>query len=140
MEPELKEKTAVATESNINTELGGTLAQFSGSDDATEQVKAYVAKALDSLGNLDNILGDFFAQYRSQITVAGIAFGSFVGVKLTLALLAALNEIPLVQPTLEIVGLIYTGWFAYRYILKADNRQELSSKYDNLKSQVLGNK
>lgn len=140
MEPELKEKTAVATESRINTEVGGSLAQFSGSEDTTEQVKAYVAKALDSLGNLDNILGDFFAQYRSQLTVAGIAFGSFVGVKLTLALLAALNEIPLVQPTLELVGLGYTAWFVYRYVLKADNREELSAKYDGLKNQVLGKK
>ncbi|MBE9032453.1 CAAD domain-containing protein [filamentous cyanobacterium LEGE 11480] len=140
MEPELKEKSAVATESKINTELGGTLAQFSGAEDTTEQVKAYAAKFLDSIGNLDNILGDFFNQYRSQLTIAGIAFGSFVGVKLTLALLAALNEIPLVQPTLELVGLGYTAWFVYRYILKADNRQELSAKYDGVKKQVLGQK
>lgn len=140
MEPELKEKTAVATESKINTELGGSLAQFSGSEDATAQVKEIASKVLDSLGNLDNILGDFFNQYKSQITLTGILFGSFVGVKLTLALLAALNEIPLVQPTLELIGLFYSLWFAYRFILKADNRQELSEKYDGLKNQVLGKK
>ena len=140
MEPELKEKSTVTTESTINTELGGSLAQFSGSEDATEQFKAAASKVLDSLGNLDNILGDFVSQYRSQLTIAGIAFGSFVGVKLTLALLAALNEIPLVQPTLELIGLFYSLWFAYRFILKADNRQELSEKYDGLKNQVLGKK
>jgi CAAD domains of cyanobacterial aminoacyl-tRNA synthetase len=140
MEPELKEQNVVDTASSINTELGGSLAQFSGSEDATEQLKAYAAKALDSLGNLDNILGDFFNQYRSQLTIAGIGFGSFIGVKLTLALLSALNEIPLVQPTLELVGLSYTAWFVYRFILKADNRSELSEKYDGLKNQVLGKK
>ncbi len=140
MEPELKEQSAVDTASNINTELGGSLAQFSGSEDPTEQLKAYAAKALDSLGNLDNILGDFFNKYRSQITIAGIGFGSFIGVKLTLALLSALNEIPLVQPTLELVGLSYTAWFVYRFILRADNRQELTEKYDGLKGQVLGKK
>lgn len=140
MEPELKEQSVVDTASNINTELGGSLAQFSGSEDPTEQLKAYAAKALDSLGNLDNILGDFFNQYRSQITIAGIGFGSFIGVKLTLALLSALNEIPLVQPTLELVGLSYTAWFVYRFVLRADNRQELTEKYDGLKHQVLGKK
>ncbi len=140
MEPELKEQSAVDTATNINTELGGSLAQFSGSEDPTEQLKAYAAKALDSLGNLDNILGDFFNQYRSQITIAGIGFGSFIGVKLTLALLSALNEIPLVQPALELVGLSYTAWFVYRFILRADNRQELTEKYDGLKGQVLGKK
>jgi hypothetical protein len=140
MEPELKEKNAVATDSQINTELGGSLAQFSGSEETAEQLKAYVSKVLDALGNLDHILGDFFSQYRSQITVAGIAFGSFVGVKLTLALLSALNEIPLVQPTLELVGLGYMTWFVYRFILKAENRHELSEKYDGLKGQILGKK
>jgi hypothetical protein len=140
MEPELKEQNAVETASNINTELGGSLAQFSGTEETTEQLKAYAAKVLDSLGNLDNILGDFFNQYRSQITIAGIGFGSFIGVKLTLALLSALNEIPLVQPTLELVGLSYTAWFVYRFILRAENRQELNQKYDGLKHQVLGKK
>jgi hypothetical protein len=140
MEPELKEQNVVETASNINTELGGSLAQFSGTEETTEQLKAYAAKVLDSLGNLDNILGDFFNQYRSQITIAGIGFGSFIGVKLTLALLSALNEIPLVQPTLELVGLSYTAWFVYRFILRAENRQELNQKYDGLKHQVLGKK
>lgn len=140
MESELKEKSAVATESEINTELGGSLAPVSRTEDTTEQLKEYASKVLDTLGNLDNILGDFFTQYRSQITVAGIAFGSFVGVKLTLALLAALNEIPMVQPTLELVGLGYTAWFVYRFVLKADNRHELSEKYDEVKKQVLGKK
>ncbi len=140
MESELKEQSAVATESEINTEIGGSLAPVSRAEDTTEQLKEYAGKVLDSLGNLDNILGDFFNEYRSQITVAGIAFGSFIGVKLTLALLAALNEIPLVQPTLELVGLGYTAWFVYRFILKADNRHELSEKYDEVKSQVLGKK
>jgi hypothetical protein len=140
MEPELKEKNDVAAQSGINTEVGGSLSPFNGTDDTTEQLKAYANKFLDSLGNLDNVLGDFFSQYRSQVTLAGILFGSFVGVKLTLALLGALNEIPLVQPLLELVGLGYSAWFVYRFILKADNRQELSSKYDGLKNQVLGKK
>jgi hypothetical protein len=140
MEPELKEKTVADAASKINTEVGGSLAQFSGSDDATEQLKAYATKALDSLGNLDNILGDFFSQYKRPLKVAGIALGAGIGVKLTLALLASLNEIPLVQPTLELIGLFYALWFSYRYILKADNRQELSQLYDGLKNQVLGKK
>ncbi|MFM2430583.1 MAG: hypothetical protein RLZZ511_1796 [Cyanobacteriota bacterium] len=140
MEPELKEKTVADSASKINTELGGSLAQFSGSDDTTEQLKAYATKALDSLGNLDNILGNFFNEYKRPIKIAGIAIGAGVGVKLTLALLASLNEIPLIQPGLELIGLFYSLWFAYRYILKADNRQELSELYDGLKNQVLGKK
>jgi CAAD domains of cyanobacterial aminoacyl-tRNA synthetase len=140
MEPELKEKSTVATESKINTDLGGSLAPFSVSDDPTEQMKAYAAKAVDVLSNLPDYLGSFFADYRQPIVTAGLFFGAFVGVKLTFALLAALNEIPLVEPGLELIGLTYTAWFVYRYIIKADNRQELSSKYNGVKDQVFGKK
>jgi hypothetical protein len=138
METELK--NAVKTDSNINTEFGGSISPFTASDDPTEQIKIYANKFFETLGNLDKILGNFFSQNKSQVTLAGILFGSFVGVKLTLALLGALNEIPLVQPTLELVGLGYSAWFIYRYVFKADNRQELGEKYDGIKSQVLGKK
>ncbi len=140
MEPELKEKTKVGTESQINTDLGGSLAPFTVSDDPSEQMKAYAAKAVDLLANLPDHLGDFFTNYRQPIVTAGLFFGAFVGVKLTFSLLAALNEIPLVQPGLELIGLTYSSWFIYRYIIKADNRQELSSKYNGVKAQVFGQK
>jgi hypothetical protein len=136
MEPELKEKV----ETKINTELGGTLTPFTVSDDPTEQMKAYATKAMDVLGNLPDNLGKVFTDYRQPILTAGLFFGAFVGVKLTFALLAALNEIPLVEPSLELIGLAYSAWFLYRYVVKADNRQELSGLYDDVKKQVLGKK
>jgi CAAD domains of cyanobacterial aminoacyl-tRNA synthetase len=138
MEPELKEKLSV--DSPISTEQGGNLAPFSASDDPTEQLKAMANKAMDLLSNLPENIGGIFTNYRSQVVTLGLLFGSFISVKLTLALLSALNEIPLVQPTLELVGLAYTAWFVYRFVVKAENRSELSEKYSGLKSQVVGKK
>jgi hypothetical protein len=138
MEPELKEKISV--DSRISTEQGGNLAPFSASDDPTEQLKAMAAKAMDLLSNLPENIGGIFTNYRSQVVTVGLLFGSFISVKLTLALLSALNEIPLVQPTLELVGLAYTVWFVYRFVVKAENRSELSDKYSGLKNQVVGKK
>jgi CAAD domains of cyanobacterial aminoacyl-tRNA synthetase len=146
MEPELKEKNAVINavtgESRINTEVGGSLTPFtiSDSDDPTEQLKAYANQAMNLLSNLPESLGNALSTYRSQLVTLGLIFSGFLGVKLTFALLSALNEIPLVQPALELVGLLYTVWFAYRFIVKADNRDELSEKYGSLKSQVFGKK
>jgi hypothetical protein len=138
MEPELKEKISV--DSRISTEQGGNLAPFSASDDPTEQLKAMANKAMDLLSNLPDNIGGIFTNYRSQVVTVGLLFGSFISVKLTLALLSALNEIPLVQPTLELVGLAYTAWFVYRFVVKAENRSELSEKYSGLKNQVVGKK
>jgi hypothetical protein len=138
MEPKLQDKVSV--DSPINTEQGGTLTPFTTSDDPTEQLKAVAGKAMDLLSNLPDNLGGIFTNYRSQIVTLGLLFGSFISVKLTLALLSALNEIPLVQPTLELVGLAYTAWFVYRFVVKAENRSELSEKYSGLKNQVVGKK
>jgi hypothetical protein len=67
-----------------------------------------------------------------------LIFGSVVSVKLTLALLSAINEVPLLEPTFELVGLGYSVWFIYRYLLKASNRDELGKEFDKLKSQIVG--
>jgi hypothetical protein len=61
-----------------------------------------------------------------------------VTVKVILAVLDSLNDIPLVAPTFELIGIGYSGWFVYRYLLKASTREELTSEIDTLKSQVFG--
>ncbi|MEO0491699.1 MAG: CAAD domain-containing protein, partial [Cyanobacteria bacterium J06659_2] len=63
-----------------------------------------------------------------------------IAVRLTLAILGALNGIPLLPALLELIGLGYTAWFVYRYLWRAANRQELVENFNSLKDQVLGNK
>ena len=61
-----------------------------------------------------------------------------MSVKLVLAILNTINEIPLLAPTFELVGLVYAGWFVYRFLLKDSNRQELTENVVSLRDQVLG--
>jgi hypothetical protein len=44
----------------------------------------------------------------------------------------------LVAPLFELIGLGYTAWFVYRYLLSAASRQELSQEIQALKNQVFG--
>ena len=53
-------------------------------------------------------------------------------------MLDALNGIPLVSPTFELIGIGYSAWFVNRYLLKASNRQELAQEIQGLKQQVVG--
>jgi CAAD domains of cyanobacterial aminoacyl-tRNA synthetase len=55
-------------------------------------------------------------------------------------MLSALNEIPLVEPLLELVGLGYTAWFVVRFMLKSEKRQEFYAKFADTKESVLGKK
>jgi hypothetical protein len=81
---------------------------------------------------------DFFKEYQRPLITVGLIFGAIVSVKLLLAILGAVNEIPLLSPTFELVGLGYTGWFVYRYLLRDANRQELMGNLVSLRDQVLG--
>lgn len=90
------------------------------------------------LGQLPEVLSDFFNQNQRLLINLGLLFGGIVTVKLTLAILDAINDIPLLAPTFELVGIGYSAWFVYRYMLKAETRQELTQEIDTLKQQVVG--
>jgi hypothetical protein len=86
---------------------------------------------------LQNSVGDFFNKYQPLLGSLGWIFLALIGVKLMLALLNALNDIPLLSVLLELIGLGYGIWFIYRYLLTAATRQELSGEIQNFKKQVL---
>ncbi|MBW4440938.1 MAG: CAAD domain-containing protein [Plectolyngbya sp. WJT66-NPBG17] len=141
MEPEVKEMetpTVVETPTTIKMDEAGTLAPVSSSDSSSEQWREIADKTYSVLATLPEYLGKFFSEYRKPLITLGLIFGSIVSVKLTLALLGAINDVPLLQPTFELVGLGYSIWFVYRYLLKASNRQELGQEINKLKDQVVG--
>lgn len=90
------------------------------------------------LAELPNYIGTFFNQYKQQITVVFLFIAAIISVKVVLAVLDALNDIPLLAPTFELIGIGYSVWFVNRYLLAASKRQELAQEIDNLKQQVIG--
>ena len=134
--------TEIKTDDPVVTNDGGTVTDDAQVDlstsDTMEQVKKVTAQVVDSLGELPKYFGEFFQEYRRPLLALGLIFGAFISVKLTLAILDAINDVPVLAPLFELIGLIYSGWFIYRYLLKASNRAELASEMNALKDQVLG--
>ncbi|KAK4263110.1 hypothetical protein QN277_028579 [Acacia crassicarpa] len=64
--------------------------------------------------------------------------GAVIALWLSSALVGAIDSIPLIPKLLEVVGLGYTLWFTYRYLLFKKNRDELATKIEDLKARVLG--
>lgn len=58
-----------------------------------------------------------------------------IALKVVLAILDALDDIPVVAPTLELIGVGYSAWFVSRYLLKSSNRQELAQKLEGFLKQ-----
>ena len=108
--------------------------------DTAEQAKEILAKVASVLGDSPTYVVETFNEYKRPLTVIGLVFGALIAIKMMFAILAAINDIPVLAPTMELIGLIYTGWFIYRYLLKANNRSELLSNLGEVKDQITGNR
>jgi HAMP domain-containing protein len=72
-----------------------------------------------------NYLGSFFNTYKQLVIVVVLFLAAFVTLRIVLAAMDALNDIPLLAPTFKLVGIGYSVWFVNRYLLKTSTRQEL---------------
>jgi hypothetical protein len=64
---------------------------------------------------------------------------AIISLKIVLAVLDVMDDIPLLLPSFELIGIAYATWATFRYLLKASTRQELITKIRLLKEQFLGN-
>jgi hypothetical protein len=116
-------------------DLGTTTISSPSTDD---QWKRVVDQGTRFVANLPDYLGDTVSRYKRPIVTVGLIFGSILAVRLTLAILNSINDIPLLAPTFELIGIAYTAWFIYRYLWRASNRQQLVSDFNALKEDILG--
>jgi hypothetical protein len=100
----------------------------------------WVDVVIDFLAKVPEQLGNFFSEYKQPLTTLGLIVTAAITVYVTLSVLDAIDNIPLLSSILELVGLGYTAWFVTRYLLKASTRQELFAEFNGLKQQVLGGK
>ncbi|HEY9608813.1 CAAD domain-containing protein [Allocoleopsis sp.] len=101
-----------------------------------EQWLQFGEKTSEFITDLQNSVGEFFQKYQPLLASLGWIFFALISVKVMLALLDAINDIPLLSVLLELIGLGYGIWFIYRYLLTAATRQELSGEIQNFKKQV----
>lgn len=81
---------------------------------------------------LPKYIGSFFQQYRQPIISILLILAALIAVRVLLAVLAALNSIPLLAPTFQLIGIFYSVWFVIRYLRRKSDREELASKLQSL--------
>ncbi len=141
MNPEIKENEFVDVDSpDFKVEAEAPLVKVDNSalSQSKQQMKQIWDRIYAVLSGLPDYLSDFFGEYKRPLVTLGLIFASIVSVKLTLALLDAINDIPLLAPTFELIGIGYSAWFIYRYLWKASSRSELMNDFNALKDEVLG--
>ncbi|XP_008795177.1 protein CURVATURE THYLAKOID 1A, chloroplastic-like [Phoenix dactylifera] len=64
--------------------------------------------------------------------------GALVALWISVTIVGAVDSLPLFPKVMEVVGLAYTLWFSYRYLIFKENRDELIEIVEDLKQQILG--
>ncbi|MEH2258216.1 CAAD domain-containing protein [Nostoc sp.] len=90
------------------------------------------------LAKLPEYIGRFYQEYKLPIISFALLVIAVTALRIFLAVLNAINDIPLLSPILELIGLSYTIWFTFRYLLKDSTRQELVAEIRLLQKQILG--
>jgi glutamyl-tRNA synthetase len=93
---------------------------------------------VEVLSNLPDYVTTFFGEYQKPLITVGLIVVALVSIKVLVAVLNVFNTIPLVAPTLELVGMAYSLWFVYRYLLKSSTRTELSDQVKSFIEQIAG--
>ena len=97
-----------------------------------------VGQSIRILFELPEVLGGFFKQYQKPLILTGLFFVAFLTIKCFVAALNAINELPLLPTIFELIGMGYSGWFVYRYLVKASQREELGKILQELKTEFIG--
>jgi hypothetical protein len=63
---------------------------------------------------------------------------AFSAIWLSSTVINALNSVPLFPKIFELVGLGYSAWFTYRYLLFKSSREELVADIEQLKKKISG--
>ncbi|KAI3794362.1 hypothetical protein L1987_36992 [Smallanthus sonchifolius] len=77
---------------------------------------------------------------EDSFSIALLGVGGITTLWLAANIVGSIDRIPLFPKLMEVVGLGYTIWFSTRYLLFKRNRDELASKIEEIKQQVLGSK
>ncbi|HEY9770230.1 MAG TPA: CAAD domain-containing protein [Coleofasciculaceae cyanobacterium] len=139
MESNTPEVIETQETTSFDSESAGAIASTPPKSPPTDSaVQEYLNTGSRFLSQIFDYLKEFVDNNQKSLVNLLLIFLGIIAVKVTLAIISAINDIPLLAPTFELVGLGYTGWFVYRYLLTKSSRQELVQEFESLKTQVVG--
>ncbi|XP_020702074.1 protein CURVATURE THYLAKOID 1C, chloroplastic [Dendrobium catenatum] len=95
-----------------------------GSDSSSQNIVKYVQNAWDN--------------YEDRIALGGLGFASIVAFWASLNLISIIDKLPVIPSVLEFIGIFFSWWFIYRYLLFKPDREELYKIIKNSLTDILG--
>ncbi|KAJ6394683.1 hypothetical protein OIU77_023814 [Salix suchowensis] len=70
--------------------------------------------------------------------LVGLGFAALVAVWASANVITAVDKLPVIPSALEFIGIVYSSWFIYRYLLLKPNREELFQIINKSVEDILG--
>ncbi|CAK9197075.1 unnamed protein product [Sphagnum troendelagicum] len=99
--------------------------------EATDELEDTLKSALKSVQEAWDKLDD-------KLAVGGLGFAALIVLWASTGLIGAIDKLPLIPAVFEFVGILFSGWFVYRYLLFKPDREELLKVIDDAKSKITG--
>lgn len=132
------QETKTTADLDVSTETSGSLSPVSSNESTTIDVKEIGAKLDDFMKNFETQFEETYAVYKKPLNLSLVLFAAALSAAIASGVLGVLNAIPFVAPLLELIGLGYSAWFAYNYLVYAEKRQKLVADYHQLKTKITG--
>ncbi|KAI4329238.1 hypothetical protein L6164_021526 [Bauhinia variegata] len=75
---------------------------------------------------------------EDRLGLIGLGFAAVVAIWASANLITAVDKLPLIPSALELIGILFSSWFVYRYLLFKPDREELFQIFSKSISDVLG--
>ncbi|XP_050204023.1 protein CURVATURE THYLAKOID 1B, chloroplastic [Mercurialis annua] len=75
---------------------------------------------------------------EDKYAVSSLAVAGFVAVLGSAGMISAIDKLPLIPGVLELVGIGYTGWFAYKNLVFKPDREALLEKVKGTYKEIIG--
>ncbi|KAL5756068.1 hypothetical protein ACOSQ2_020814 [Xanthoceras sorbifolium] len=75
---------------------------------------------------------------EDRLGLIGLGFAAVVALWASANLITTIDKLPLIPNALELIGILFSTWFIYRYLLFKPDREELFEIINKSLSNVLG--
>ncbi|CAA2968500.1 CURVATURE THYLAKOID 1B, chloroplastic-like [Olea europaea subsp. europaea] len=104
---------------------------------ATGEAPAEVV-ATTELPDIVKTIQESWDKVEDKYAVTSLAVAGGIAVLATSGMISAIDRLPLVPGVLELVGIGYTGWFAYKNLVSKTEREILIQKIKDTYKEIIG--
>uniref|UniRef100_A0A1J3FAC1 Protein CURVATURE THYLAKOID 1B, chloroplastic n=1 Tax=Noccaea caerulescens TaxID=107243 RepID=A0A1J3FAC1_NOCCA len=105
---------------------------------STGEVPATTEVTTTELPEIVKTAQDAWDKVEDKYAIGSLALAGLVALWGSTGLISAIDRLPLVPGVLELVGIGYTGWFAYKNLIFKPDREVLFQKVKDTYRDILG--